>query len=142
MRAYADHITPVWSALPREVRGQMYAPRARDPWGTPLPARWPRDRLVLVAGAVDALKARPRPLVYLEHGAGQHYPGDVRSAGHPSYSGGDALETVVLFLCPSDAVAERWRARYPGAAAVVVGCPRLDPWHGPGRVTRVVAPDP
>lgn len=126
---YAAHIEPVWAALPPEARGTFWTARARDRWGTPVPARWPLDRLVLVASYVDARRARPRPVVYLEHGAGQTYPGDSRSAGHPSYSGGRELDHVVLFLCPSGVVADRWSARYPDVPAVVVGCPYLDRWH-------------
>lgn len=126
---YAAHLVPIWDALPAEVRGAFYAPRASDPWGEPLPPRWPRDRIVLVASYVDALKCRPRSLVYVEHGAGQAYPGDARSARNPSYSGGDSLENVILFLCPSETVAARWRERYPAVPVAVVGCPKLDPWH-------------
>lgn len=68
----------------------------------------------------------PRPVVYVEHGAGQSYDGDPRSAGHGSYSGGKGLDRVVLFIGPSEHVSARWRERYPSTPAVAVGCPKLD----------------
>lgn len=59
------------------------------------------------------------------------YRGDPRApqaARSGSYSGGLGLDSVRLFLCPSEAVAWRWREVYE-APAVVVGCPKLDRWH-------------
>lgn len=117
---YGDHIAPVWDRLPEQLRGQWLDARrlhARDP-----------SRTVLVASWRDAQQVAPSPLVYLEHGAGQTYDGDPAAVGNGSYAGGSGLERVVLFLCPSERVADRWRAVYR-APAVAVGCPRLDPWH-------------
>lgn len=130
---YAEHLWPIWQALPAACRGRFYSVgRDTDWWGEELPRRWPDPtRPMLVAAYSDAVKVRPRPLVYVEHGAGQTY---IDAADHPAYSGGADLGDVVLFLCPSEAVAERWRARYPGAGCAVVGCPKLDRWH------RVTAP--
>jgi len=90
-----------------------------------------RADVVLVASGVDAAwlqHAGVRRLVYVEHGAGQSYPGDLRAALLGSYSGGLGLDHVDLFLCPSEAVADRWRAVYK-APAVAVGCPALDHLH-------------
>lgn len=120
MAHYAEHIEPVFRALPDELRGDWLDPRrlhARD-----------TSRTVLVAGWRDAQTVAPSQLVYLEHGAGQSYDGDPRGAGNGSYSGGAGLERVRLFLCPSERVADRWRAVYR-APAEVVGCPKLDQWH-------------
>lgn len=118
---YLDHLAPIWRVLPPELRGDLHYRTT--------PARWPADRWVLVGGYADAQKAAPRPLVYVEHGAGQSYSGDLRAAADPSYSGGqgEAHRTVRLYLAPNQAAADRWRAR--GRLAVVVGCPKLDPWH-------------
>lgn len=88
---------------------------------------------VLVASHVDYQRMSPRPVVYVEHGAGQSYDGDPASAGHGSYSGGLGLDRVVLFIGPSEQVCARWRERYPSTPAIAVGCPRLDVWHR-GRV--------
>jgi len=125
---YCAHIAPVWDQLPDQLRGEWLDPRRlhrRDP-----------SRTVLVASWRDAQQVAPSPLVYLEHGAGQSYDGDPRGVGNGSYSGGAGLERVVLFLCPSDRVADRWRAVYPSAGVAVVGCPKLDRWHGLARQVR------
>lgn len=125
---YRDHLEPIWRALPEDLRGESWAPRTPAGW-----TRLPHPRLmptgpVMVAGFADVSKMAGRPLIYVEHGAGQTYPGDARSATNGSYSGGIGLGDVVLFLGPSELVAGRWRDRYP-APAVAVGSPRLDPWH-------------
>lgn len=82
-----------------------------------------------LVGSYDDLKTNfDRPCVYVEHGAGQSYVGLNRSAT-PFYSGGEQHRNVALFLCPNEEVARRWKNVYPDKPAVVVGCPRLDPWH-------------
>lgn len=123
LRHYRDHLAAVWRALPAEVRGTWSdAPTPHD--GT---------RPIMVAGWRDAQAVRPRPVIYLEHGAGQTYGGDPRGAGHGSYAGGGGLDHVLLFLCPSRRVADLWRQAYPSTPAAVVGSPKLDPWHGAAR---------
>lgn len=124
---YRDHLLPIWGALPGRLQGEQL-------WRQP-PARWPRQRWVLVGSYADAVKAMPRPTIYVEHGAGQSYPGDPASAGHPSYHGGNGLglRTVALFLAPNAQAAARWRATYPRARAEAIGCPKLDPWHSGAR---------
>ena len=62
----------------------------------------------------------------MQHGAGQSYGGDIRTARHPCYPGGDDNDDVGLFLVPNEHAANRWRERYPSASVEVVGCPRLD----------------
>lgn len=126
---YMHHLLPVWAELHvRGLAGQRWAPRTDSVTGA---QRWggPTGRLVLVASYVDAMKVAPAPVVVLEHGAGQTYPGDPLAAEHGSYSGGAGYPHARLFLCPSETVADRWRARYPEVPAVAVGCPKLDPWH-------------
>lgn len=128
---YADHLRNVWLALDPSERGTFYTARRNlervralgiDAVGE-RPSR--KGGLILVAAFSDLQAIKPRPAVLLEHGAGQTY----RDVDHPSYSGGPERENVVLFLCPNEEVAARNRARYPEAAAVAVGCPKLDPWH-------------
>ncbi len=118
MRHYADHIAPVWAALPPELRGTFWRPdttvRRRD-----------ITNHVLVASFRDAETMGGSRLLYVEHGAGQSYDGDPRARGNGSYSGGAGLDRVRLFLCPSERVAARWRTAYD-TPAVAVGCPRLD----------------
>lgn len=140
---YAEHLDPIWRALPEHVRGESWSPRSRSWWGSPLPA--PRARpggLVLVASFADVRKLSGRHrLVYVEHGAGQTYDGDPESQGNGSYSGGGGHGAVDLFLAPSDHVAERWRRRYD-VPAVAVGSPKLDRWHGGSHQRRPTASTP
>lgn len=128
---YWDHLAPVADALrsatTAPLRG-VESPPGR-PWGTPL-RRGRSGAIWLVASAADAKRVGPGvPVIYLEHGAGQSYHGDERARTSGSYAGGDGLDDVILFLCPHETVAARWRARYPDTPAVVVGSPRLDRWH-------------
>jgi len=125
MPHYQEHVRPVWEALPAGWRGEWLDPRQLH--------RRDTSRTVLVASWRDAQAVAPSPLVYVEHGAGQSYDGDPRGAGNGSYSGGAGLDRVRLFLCPSERVAQRWRAVYPSAGVAVVGCPKLDQWHQAAR---------
>lgn len=125
---YARHLSPIWQALPPDARGHSWAAKASSEWGSPLP-RHPDPGPCLVASLSDARKMRGRPLVYVEHGAGQQYRGDPRSERNGSYAGGDGLDDVQLFLCPSERVSQLWQERYPDARTAVVGCPALDEWH-------------
>lgn len=121
---YADHIRPVWDALPDKGRFHTKPSRLAD--GPP----------TMVASYVDAHRASGRPVIYMEHGAGQTY-----RPGVPSYAGGRGKSHVALFLSPSEAVAARNRQAYPSAAHAVVGCPMLDRWigHKPANGEPVVA---
>lgn len=123
---YVDHLRPIWDALPVEARGTWWGLT-----GEPLPRRL-RDagtNPLAVAGLVDAQKLPGRPLILVEHGAGQAYPGDPQSARHGSYSGGDGLERAIGFITPNEACAQRWRNRY-NRPAFAVGCPKLDTYSG------------
>lgn len=124
---YAAHMAPVWDQLARiDRQGFAYGPKGTEPWvNAPVPFR---ERLgaFLVAGYADAQHLGPRPVILLEHGAGQHYAG----LDLGSYAGGKGWDRAVLFLSPNEVVAERWRATYPSTPTVVVGCPRLDRFAG------------
>lgn len=117
---YRQHLEPIWRALPAEVRGREWG---RGTWRS---REVPADRLVLVASLADYTVVDPRPVVLVEHGAGQTYDGDPRSAGHGSYPGGSGLERVALFVSPSTRVAERWARAYARTPTVVAGSPWLD----------------
>lgn len=135
---YRDHVLPIWRALPPEARGTFYGPRPGI-GDEVLPRRAELCNPVMVASYADAVKVRPQPVVYVEHGSGQAYSGDPRSAGAPSYHGGFGIDRPLLFLCPREAVAEAWRSAYPRVSAVAVGCPKLDRWHGIMAASRVDA---
>ena len=112
---YRAHITAVWNEIYPLRRG-IYASNPRELSG--------RTNPVIVASYSDMLAVKPRPIVFLEHGAGQTYGGAT-----PAHPGGRNRETVVLFICPSERVAARNRARYPDTPAIVVGSPVMDYWH-------------
>lgn len=130
---FLDHLAPVWLALASSERRWFHAsprlgPHAASRGITVVPKRPdPRDPTpIMVASLQDHQRVGRRPVVYVEHGAGQSYVG-VRA--HGSYAGGPGHDSAVLFLCPSETVAQRWRAAYPRVPAVAVGCPKLDRWH-------------
>jgi hypothetical protein len=135
LRHYADHLRPVFDALPPEVRGTAYTPetlRHRD-----------YSRPVIVASYRDAESVAPSPYVLVEHGAGMSYDGDGRARRNPSYSGGDGHERCILFLCHEEgtpifdpSIPERgWhpveshptaaRRHGPGLEVRVAGLPRM-----------------
>jgi hypothetical protein len=87
------------------------------------------DGYWLVASAGCAKRPDLQRIIYVEHGAGQAYPGDPASSTSGSYSGGPGHERVVLFIAPGEHVADRWRDAYPDTPTAVVGCPRLDHHH-------------
>lgn len=131
---YLNHLAPVWRALAPDRRGAVYldqsygdlivhatgagiAPadcaRGKPPDGT---------NPTIVAGGADIAACGSRPVVMLEHGAGQTYVG----VDTVSYSGGAGRDRVALFICPNEMVAVRNHARYPTALSVVVGAPHID----------------
>lgn len=122
---YADHLLPIWRALPAELRGDCWAGDGSSVWGERLPARYrPTDRVMLVGGFQDVQRISFLPSVYVEHGAGQSYVG----ANHSAYPGGKHPDTVLGYIAPAQRVADQWELARPGVPVGVVGCPRLDPW--------------
>lgn len=132
---YVDHITPILDALPDGIRGEITTPDRLPEGNDP----------VVVAGYPDLVWVTgKRPVVYVEHGAGQTYNGaNLLHHTHPSYSGSrhNAFRKVALFICPNDVVAGRWNTAWPDTPAVAVGCPKLDRYHlnPPPTVERTVA---
>lgn len=129
---YADHLMPVWWALPPDERGEFYVGRAAAQRVAregiePILGKPPAgDRLTVTAAFSDLRAAARRECVLVEHGAGQSYDGDPISAMDASYSGGRERGNVVLFICPNPRVVERNHAAYPTARVAMVGSPRLD----------------
>ena len=113
---YRHHIQPIWDLIPEQYQHTRGIPD-----------------YMIVGGYADVKAFPTRRYVYVEHGAGQSYtnPTDVHTfrSVRSYYSGGNGHQMCDLFLCPSQEVADRWLERYPNKAAVVVGSPRLDPWH-------------
>lgn len=137
------HLRPVWDALEPSQRGTFHLTRGSGWTGE-------ERHAVTFAGAVhddgaDRKVARPlvgaawsdvvavrghRPMVLMEHGAGQTY-----RRPNPAFAGGTRRDGVSLYLCPNDRVATLNCEAYPNVPAVVVGTPWLDAWHS-GRRTR------
>ena len=119
---YWHHIAPIWQQLTDDERGTVYlhpsvlsdTPHTKA--AQPPPARRP----ILIAAAPDLSKTGDRPVVFVEHGAGQTY-----NTPHPSYAGGPDRDKVRLFLCPNDRVRDANARAYP-VPAEVVGSPRLE----------------
>lgn len=134
-RNYAEHLLPVWFALPDELRGNFYGPSAvSDLLASegihPLQSAPPLGTTpIVVAGWKDSKRCPGRAVALLEHGAGQTYDID-----DPSYAGGRDRGHIDLFLCPSWRVAKLNLERYAKAKAVVVGCPKLDRWSSSQRL--------
>ncbi len=127
---FADHILPIWLALPEAERGTFYAPSVRP--GVPnmvRPAIPPKSRRpILVASAGDMKRAHNigRPIALMEHGCGQSFGGDPKADRFSSYAGHAHRDPVSMFLHPGNHPAGRDRARYPKARVEVVGCAKLD----------------
>lgn len=109
---YADHVRPVFDALPDAGVFHGKGPLAS---GAP----------TIVASHLDSALAQRREVIYMEHGSGQTY-----MPRHPSYAGGRGKSHVRLFLSPSERVAAANRRAYPDVAHAVIGCPLLDRWIG------------
>lgn len=133
---FFDHLVPVWRALPESLRGTFYvagelmlrASRAKIKI-SPLPRFGPAETPTVVASYGDYSRAHrmQRPVIMLEHGAGQSYHGDPSSRGHRSYAGAER-KGVIRYIVPGPAAA----AAYEGSGVHVsqVGCPKLDNWLG------------
>jgi len=108
---YAEHLRPVWDALPDRARGVFTSNRKELSAGLTAVASW-RD-----------YEETAGPVVFFEHGAGFRY-----DTNHRSYSGGRGRDRVRLFANVNEYVDTANRAAYPNAKHVVVGCPKLDPY--------------
>lgn len=139
----AEHMAPVWLALPEEARGPFLvvddsAERAAQRMGVPTVRTKSPQRIgrplgpVVVAGYRDLLTVNGKSdrIVLMQHGIGQSYGGRRDGAGDWIGSpGGLDREHVSLFLHPGGRPAAQDRERYPKARVEVVGSPRLDRLH-------------
>lgn len=130
---FVDHLAPVWRAMPEDRRGDFLVPgrlvrhaTARGVEPTRISGRLPLGRNLTVTTAfADCERARGarRPVVLMEHGAGQTYIG-VPDTG--SYVGSKRRDGVALALVPGHKAAERQRAATPDLPVAAVGCPKID----------------
>lgn len=123
---FADHLRPVWEALPAELRGTFWG--VEEPEVRELPdAR----NLCMVASYRDLKLARRhgRFVAYFEHGAGQSYLG---THSNGSYAGGYDRAGVVAALTPGPHAASAHRGSHPAIPSIEVGIPKLDGRHREG----------
>lgn len=111
---YERHIRAVWRHLPPGLKGDFLTGVQA------VGIRHPRDDVFMVGGAQDIPRA-PQRLVYVEHGAGQAYGGDPRTAGSRGYHGTVHPANVGWYISPRQDVADSW-----GRPAFAAGCPALD----------------
>lgn len=128
---YLDHIAPVWAGLPDEIRGTLWVTppmrRHAEHLGVPVETRRPTMAPIptLAASWSDARRARhlDRPVILMEHGAGQTYQSSRFGAW---YAGGTDRRGVIAVLAPNDQAAARHRDAHPDIPVTVIGCPKLD----------------
>lgn len=122
------HLLPVWRALPDPLRGTMHITSRLQAIVTPSDNATVRQlnmrnspNPILIAAYGDYQRVNPRPVILMEHGAGQTYP-----TPHAHYAGGPNRERAILFINPSQRTADLNSAQYPTIPSVAVGCPALD----------------
>ncbi len=134
---FVDHMLPVWLALPPRYRGRwLTGAKPLAPYMAALglepvmaTSRVP-DAPVLVASIGDmnrARRLRRKRVAYMEHGTGQSYAGDKRTATHPSYAGGTGRDSAAFIMAPNAMAAERWQRAYPAIPVHVIGACRVLP---------------
>jgi hypothetical protein len=111
---YERHIRAVWRHLPDDLRGDFLT-------GPQAVGIRHRKTDVFMVGAGPEIPRAPQRQVYVEHGAGQAYPGDANSRGSWGYHGSIHDERVRWYISPRSDVADSW-----GRKAFVAGCPALD----------------
>lgn len=125
---YFHHLYPIWHQytprLPFYVSRELveYAEKYIDPGWLYV---WPLPRgsyPVIVSSYQDYLSTKAKPVIFVEHGAGQSYIG----LDSGSYSGGSGRDRTILFLVPNQRVAAVNQQVYPSIRNVVVGNPSLD----------------
>lgn len=129
---FIDHLAAVYHALGDDA-GTFHTtaalvPRARSHRIDATP-RLPDTAggAIIVASYGDLKKARAtgRPVILMEHGAGQSYVGTVSG----SYLGAPDRAGVIGVLVPGEMQAAVHRAAHPDIPAAVVGSPKMDRWH-------------
>src|SRR5688572_11910583 len=106
-RQYAEHLLPVFFALPPEERGTFYAvdkaaSKVQAEVGEHFKRTYPTTKgtLTVVSSYNDFRVAHRagRKVVLLNHGSGQNYQGALKN--HGAYAGGSGRKEVALFLEP------------------------------------------
>ncbi len=135
---YADHINPLWEAIPREYRGNYYVsehqvkkgkyklPESEDSIFVKNPYELidvltPSPRLMIVpTDRSGFLSLIPRPLARIAHGVAQTY----KDEKIPDRN----REQVILDLLPNEYSREKFSEKFPVSDKIVAGCPKMDRW--------------
>lgn len=148
-RQYAQHLLPVWRALPEESRypflctqmsvDYVSANLSSGEWAIGRPGAGIPS---LVAGFIDYQHiGGGRPVAFLEHGCGQSYLGEGGIPDlNPANPGGNDREGISLYLNPNARVAELNTRQYTYATSIVIGSPWLDHLQSVAKVAKNVAP--
>jgi len=134
-RHFADHLRPIYQALPPDRRGRLLTE-------TTVP---PSRRATVVSSFGDLHRARHagRPVILTEHGAGQTYRDPAgRLLAHTSYAGGRDRYGVILALVPGPTARDAYleTGSLNGAPVVEAGVPKLDAWHRGDRRPELTSP--
>lgn len=114
-RQYLRHCHAIWKHIDPSLQGEVLTHRGANT------KRLPKDDVVMVGGYYDIASAPFQRIIYVEHGAGQAYNGDDRTARHVCYHGSDHPARVIGYVSPNQRVADSWNR--PAYAA---GAPALD----------------
>jgi len=115
---YLRHCKAVWKHIDPSLRGELLTSRHANT------KRLPAHDVVLVGGYYDVSAVPNQRIIYVEHGAGQSYGGDPRSARHPSYHGSHHPARVIGYISPNQRIADSWqRPAYAAGAPALAEIP-------------------
>lgn len=120
---WAEHLQPVYDALPQGFRGAFVTKRRKKYTPTVIVAS-EQDR-----GHVERMGSYA---IRLEHGVGFSFGGSTLSSvqQNPSYPGGHGQDNVGMFLSPNRWADRRWLGTYgSNIPHHIVGMPKMDTWH-------------
>ena len=139
---YADHLLPVWHALPPDTRKTFYGTRlvvktleakgiraALLAGGGDQNTDSGNGNVAVIASGTDLQRAlrMVRVPVMMEHGAGQSYIGTDATSYLRSVA--PMKNAVGLELVPGPDAAAVYRSVHPNIPCAVIGCPKLDRMH-------------
>jgi hypothetical protein len=126
-RQFIDHLAPIWTQLPAEVKTNFYVPTEKMQTYAATRgvdavigyARDHEDTTALVASFGDYNRTAG-PVILMEHGIGHKY------ADHGSYVGGAGKDRVVLYLATNKVTKAHHLDAYPDVPVHIIGTPKLD----------------